>query len=125
MRIILLYFVLLTSPSAYAFSLFNSTGIDMQSASLMNACQSAAEKAAIKYENLHNINQCATENSNIVENSIKLSGLALDKKGFVYEMFVESGCSRSVKIEVVVGPTRNGQACLVLSEPQVLGTVSN
>lgn len=125
MRIVFLYLVLLTSQSASGFSMFNSTGIDLQSASLMNTCQIAAEKAATKYENIHNINQCADENFNVVENSVKLTGLALDKKGFVYEMFIESGCARSVKMEVVVGPSSNGQSCLVLSEPQVLGAISN
>lgn len=125
MRLILLSIALFTSPSLYAFSMFNSTGIDLQSASLMNACQSTAEKAAVKFEAHHNISQCTQNDVSVVENSVKLSGLALDKKGFVYEMFVESGCSRAVKLEVVVGPARDGQSCLLLSQPALLGTVSN
>lgn len=121
----LLSAIIFSSPSAMAFSMMNSTGIDMQSASLMNQCQKAADLAALRFEKVHDISQCPTGDVRILENTSKLTGLALDKKGFVYEMFVGSSCSRSVKLEVTVGPSQDGQRCLLLSEPTVLGTVSN
>lgn len=110
-----------TAP-AFGFSMVGPSGMDLQSAALMKLCMEKAEQAVLRVEERYQETQCGNERARIVPHTTKLTGLAMDKKGFVYEVDLTSGCSRTLRYEVEVGPANDGRRCDLLSEPQVVGS---
>lgn len=119
MRASLILLISWWSLTAFGFSMVGPSGLDMQSAALMRLCHATAEDSALKAETRDNIAQC---NSVLpTPQATKLTGLALDKKGFVFEVDVDSGCSRVIKYEVEIGPSNDGSRCTLLSVPKAVG----
>ncbi len=110
------------SESATAFTMMGPNGIDLESGALMQSCRVAAEDAALDQEVEIRNAGCATVPSQVISKNTRLNGLALDRRGFVYEVDVLAGCNRVVRYEVVVGPASNGRSCQLLSTPIPLGT---
>lgn len=122
------YLVLLSfwwSMPAFGFAMVSPTGMDMQSAALMQSCQEKAEGSALLTDTRNNTHTCSTALSSVHSNSTKLTGLSLEKKGFVYEVNVDTGCQRTIKYEVEVGPSNDGSRCLLLSTPKILGVMES